>query len=47
MKIMLEKRSLGCLGKMLKKNHARGVPDPMTVLGAAPLLKFFSKNFIH
>ena len=30
MKIMLEKRSLGCLGKMLKKNHARvmTVPDP-------------------
>ena len=48
---MLEKCSLGCLGKILKKNHARvmtvsappplrGGPDPMTVLGAAPLTTF-------
>ena len=35
MKIMLEKRSLGCLGKMLKKNHARvmTVPAPPPPLG--------------
>ena len=47
-KKMLGIHSLGCLGKMLKKNHARdmtviapplrGGPKPMTVIWAAPKL---------